>query len=37
MKKESPTLYFIGMIVAMLLWGIAWTAGKVAALHLIPK
>jgi drug/metabolite transporter (DMT)-like permease len=33
MKKDSPTLYFIGMIVAMLLWGVAWTAGKVAAHH----
>jgi drug/metabolite transporter (DMT)-like permease len=33
MKKESHLLYFIGMIVAMLLWGVAWTAGKVAAHH----
>lgn len=33
MKKESPALYFIGMIAAMLFWGIAWTAGKVAAHH----
>ena len=33
MKKDSPALYFIGMIVAMLLWGVAWTAGKVAAHH----
>lgn len=33
MKKESPLLYFAGMVVAMLLWGVAWTTGKVAALH----
>jgi drug/metabolite transporter (DMT)-like permease len=33
MKKESHLLYFIGMIIAMLLWGVAWTAGKVAAHH----
>lgn len=33
MKKESSALYFVGMIIAMLLWGVAWTAGKVAAHH----
>jgi drug/metabolite transporter (DMT)-like permease len=33
MKKDSSSLYFIGMIVAMLLWGVAWTAGKIAAHH----
>lgn len=33
MKKESSTVYLIGMIVAMLFWGVAWTAGKVAAEH----
>lgn len=33
MKKDSSVLYFIGMIIAMLFWGIAWTAGKVAAHH----
>lgn len=30
-KNTMP--YFIGMIVAMLLWGVAWTAGKMAAQH----
>ncbi|MFZ5374109.1 MAG: DMT family transporter [Campylobacterota bacterium] len=33
MKHHPQALYFTGMIVAMLLWGVAWTAGKVAALH----
>jgi len=33
MKKESTNIYLIGMIVAMLFWGFAWTAGKVAAEH----
>ncbi|MDQ1264830.1 MAG: hypothetical protein QG559_1831, partial [Campylobacterota bacterium] len=32
-KTKSNTKYFIWMIVAMLFWGIAWTAGKVAAEH----
>ena len=32
-EQENSTRYFIGMIVAMLLWGIAWTAGKMAAGH----
>ncbi|MGD9717125.1 MAG: EamA family transporter [Sulfuricurvum sp.] len=31
MKHRPQALYFAGMIVAMLLWGVAWTAGKVAA------
>ncbi len=30
---KSSTKYFILMIIAMLFWGIAWTAGKVAAEH----
>lgn len=29
--------YFAGMTVAMLLWGVAWTAGKIAALHANPE
>lgn len=33
MKKESTNIYLIGMVVAMLFWGFAWTAGKVAAEH----
>lgn len=37
MKEQSQALYFVGMIVAMLLWGVAWTAGKVAALHSNPE
>lgn len=32
-KTKSNTKYFIWMIVAMIFWGIAWTAGKVAAEH----
>ena len=32
-KGETSYKYFIGMTVAMLLWGIAWTSGKVAAEH----
>ncbi|DAB28754.1 MAG: hypothetical protein A2513_00570 [Sulfurimonas sp. RIFOXYD12_FULL_33_39] len=30
---KNTKRYFIGMIVAMLLWGVAWTAGKMAAEH----
>ena len=30
---KSTTKYIIWMIIAMLFWGIAWTAGKVAAEH----
>jgi len=30
---KNTTKYFIWMIVAMLFWGFAWTAGKVAAAH----
>lgn len=30
-KNTMP--YFIGMVVAMLFWGFAWTAGKIAAEH----
>ena len=33
MKHRPQALYFAGLIVAMLLWGVAWTAGKVAAHH----
>jgi drug/metabolite transporter (DMT)-like permease len=33
MKKESTNIYLIGMVIAMLFWGFAWTAGKVAAEH----
>lgn len=32
-ESKNSTRYFIGMIVAMLLWGVAWTAGKAAAEH----
>jgi drug/metabolite transporter (DMT)-like permease len=31
--NNNKTPYFIGMTVAMLFWGVAWTAGKVAAEH----
>ena len=37
MKQPPPIVYFVGMIVAMLLWGFAWTAGKVATLHSNPE
>ncbi|ABB45224.1 Protein of unknown function DUF6, transmembrane [Sulfurimonas denitrificans DSM 1251] len=32
-STKNQTRYFILMIVAMLFWGVAWTAGKVAAEH----
>jgi len=32
-KKENKTKYFIGMIIAMLLWGISWTSGKAVVEH----
>ncbi|MDP3466558.1 MAG: DMT family transporter [Sulfuricurvum sp.] len=32
-ETRTTTRYFIGMIIAMLFWGVAWTAGKVAAEH----
>ncbi|UFH59694.1 DMT family transporter [Sulfurovum mangrovi] len=36
-KSQNSTRYLIGMIVAMLLWGMAWTAGKMAAAHATPQ
>lgn len=32
-KEENKTIYIVGMIVSMLLWGIAWTSGKAAVEH----
>ena len=32
-KSETSYKYYIGMIIAMILWGIAWTSGKVATEH----
>ncbi|MDP3587165.1 MAG: DMT family transporter [Sulfuricurvum sp.] len=32
-QSNTTTRYYIGMIIAMLFWGVAWTAGKVAAEH----
>lgn len=32
-KSEPSYKYYIGMTIAMILWGIAWTSGKVAAEH----
>ncbi|RYA22544.1 EamA/RhaT family transporter [Malaciobacter halophilus] len=32
-KNENKMKYIIGMIIAMLLWGIAWTSGKAAVEH----
>jgi drug/metabolite transporter (DMT)-like permease len=34
---QNSTRYLVGMIVAMLLWGLAWTAGKMAASHATPQ
>ncbi|MBD3790978.1 MAG: DMT family transporter [Campylobacterales bacterium] len=36
-KTQNTTRYLIGMIIAMLLWGMAWTAGKMAAAHASPQ
>lgn len=33
MNNKNNTKYFIGMIIAMLIWGVAWTAGKAAVEH----
>jgi len=32
-KEENKTKYFIAMLVAMLIWGVAWTSGKAAVEH----
>ncbi len=32
-ESKNGTKYFILMVIAMLFWGVAWTAGKVAAEH----
>lgn len=32
-KQENKTKYFIGMLIAMLIWGVAWTSGKAMAEH----
>ncbi|MFV0562149.1 DMT family transporter [Malaciobacter mytili] len=32
-KEENKTKYFIGMLLAMIFWGIAWTSGKVTISH----
>ncbi|MDO9305452.1 MAG: DMT family transporter [Sulfuricurvum sp.] len=32
-QSNTTARYYIGMIIAMLFWGVAWTAGKVAAEH----
>jgi len=36
-KEENKTKYFIGMIIAMIFWGIAWTSGKVTMEHSSPQ
>lgn len=36
-RSHNVNRYIAGMIVAMLLWGVAWTAGKVAAVHASPQ
>ena len=35
--ENNKNKYLIGMFVAMIFWGIAWTAGKIAALHSNPE
>lgn len=38
MKKQTNELpYIIAMIIAMLIWGIAWTVGKIAVQHSNPQ
>lgn len=32
-KQENKTKYFFGMVMAMLIWGVAWTSGKAMAEH----
>jgi drug/metabolite transporter (DMT)-like permease len=32
-NTKNTTKYYVGMVIAMLFWGVAWTAGKVAAEH----
>lgn len=36
-KSENKTKYFIGMIIAMIFWGIAWTSGKATTEHASPQ
>jgi drug/metabolite transporter (DMT)-like permease len=36
-NQENQWKYLAGMIVAMLLWGVAWTAGKMASEHSNPQ
>jgi drug/metabolite transporter (DMT)-like permease len=37
-KQENSMLpYLIGMVIAMLIWGISWTVGKVAVEHSNPQ
>ncbi|MDN5088480.1 DMT family transporter [Aliarcobacter butzleri] len=37
MIQKSNTKYFIGMFIAMIIWGIAWTSGKAATSHSSPE
>lgn len=37
MIQKSNTKYFIGMFIAMIIWGIAWTSGKAATEHSNPE
>ena len=37
MIQKSNTKYFIGMFIAMIIWGIAWTSGKAATSHSNPE
>lgn len=36
-KQEAKTKYFVGMVIAMLIWGFAWTSGKAMAEHSNPQ
>lgn len=36
-NSENKTKYLIGMIIAMLIWGVAWTSGKTIVEHANPQ
>lgn len=36
-NRENSAKYFVLMTIAMLFWGFAWTAGKVASAHSTPE
>lgn len=36
-QQKAKTKYFIGMVIAMLIWGFAWTSGKAMSEHSNPE